>query len=100
MLFLYVVWAFASLDVVCDDLMILPGILVCRQLSDKCVYVYCVESFAHIECHSDCSRRGSHFLVETFATVLFTVCSIVPVLHVYVFCYVRKKTLLQFLCNY
>ena len=24
------------------------------------MYVYCVESFAHIECYSDCSRRGSH----------------------------------------
>ena len=38
---------FASLDVVCDE------------LND------CVESFAHIECYSDCSRRGSH-LVEPF----------------------------------
>ena len=28
-----------------------------------CMYVYCVESFAHIECYSDCSRRGTH-LVE------------------------------------
>ena len=44
---------FASLDVVCDEL----GL---QQLSDKYVYVYCVERFAHIECYSDCSRRGSH----------------------------------------
>ena len=29
------------------------------------LFVYCVESFAHIECYSDCSRRGSH-LVEPF----------------------------------
>ena len=29
------------------------------------MYVYCVEIFAHIECYSDCSRRGSH-LVEPF----------------------------------
>ena len=29
------------------------------------MYVYCVESFAHIECYSDCSRSGSH-LVEPF----------------------------------
>ena len=42
------------------------------------MYVYCVESFAHIECYSDCSRRGSH-LVESFATVLFSVCSAVTV---------------------
>ena len=42
------------------------------------MYVYCVKSFAHIECYSDCSRRGSH-LVEPFATVLFSVCSAVPV---------------------
>ena len=35
------------------------------------MYVYCVESFAYIECYSDCSRRGSH-LVEPFATVLFS----------------------------
>ena len=42
------------------------------------MYVYCVESFAHIECYSDCSRRGSH-LVEPFATVLFSVCNAVTV---------------------
>ena len=24
--------------------------------------VICVESFAHIECYSDCSRRKSHFV--------------------------------------
>ena len=42
------------------------------------MYVYCVEWFAHIECYSDCSRRGSH-LGNPFATVLFTVCSAVTV---------------------
>ena len=42
------------------------------------MYVYCVESLAHIECYSDCSRRGSH-LVEPLATVMFTVCSAVTV---------------------
>ena len=42
------------------------------------MYVYCVESFAHIECYSDCSRMGSH-LVEPFSTVLFSVCSAVTV---------------------
>ena len=39
------------------------------------MYVYCVESFAHIECYSDSSRRGSHLV----ATVLFSVCSAVTV---------------------
>ena len=42
------------------------------------MYVYCVESFAHIECYSDCSRRGSH-LLNPFDTVLFSVCSAVTV---------------------
>ena len=42
------------------------------------MYVYCVESYAHIEYYSDCLRRGSH-LVEPFATVLFSVCSAVTV---------------------
>ena len=42
------------------------------------MYVYCVESIAHIECYSDCSRRGSLWL-NSFATVLFTVCSAVTV---------------------
>ena len=40
------------------------------------MYVYCVESFAHIECYNDSSRRGGH-LLDPFATVLFTVCSAV-----------------------
>ena len=42
------------------------------------MYVYCVESFARIECYSDCSRRGSH-LLNPFATVLFNVCSAINV---------------------
>ena len=42
-----------------------------------CVYVYCVESFAHIECYSDCSRRA--IWLNPFTTVLFTVCSAVTV---------------------
>ena len=40
------------------------------------MYVYCVESVAHIECYSDCSCKGNH-LVNPFATVLFNVCSAV-----------------------
>ena len=54
---------FASLDVVCDELNDCAWNVGLYQLSDKCVYVYCIERFAHIECYSDCSRRGSH-LVE------------------------------------
>ena len=54
---------FASLDVVCDEVNDCAWNLGLLQLSDKCVYVYCVESFAHIECYSDCSCRGRH-LVE------------------------------------
>ena len=42
------------------------------------MYVYCVENVAHIECYSDCSRRGAIWL-NTFATVLFSVCSAVTV---------------------
>ena len=40
------------------------------------MYVYCVESFAHIECYSDCSRRGGGggIWLNPFATVLFSVC--------------------------
>ena len=56
---------FASLDVVCDELSDCAWNVCLYQLSDLCVYVYCVESFAHIECYSDCSRKGSH-LVEPF----------------------------------
>ena len=54
---------FTSLDVVCDELNDYAWNVGLYQLSDKCVYVYCVESFAHIGCYSDCSRRGSD-LVE------------------------------------
>ena len=42
------------------------------------MYVYCVESFAHIKCYSDCSRRGAIWL-NAFDTVLFNVCSAVTV---------------------
>ena len=42
------------------------------------MYVYCVKSFAHIECYIDCSRRGAIWL-KPFAIVLFNVCSVVTV---------------------
>ena len=54
---------FASIDVVCDELNDCTWYLGLYQLSDYCVYVYCVDSFAHIECYSECSHKGSH-LVE------------------------------------
>ena len=53
---------FASLDVVCDKLNDRAWNVGLYQLSDKCVYVYCVESFAHIECYSDFWRRGDIWL--------------------------------------
>ena len=56
------------------NLMSVSGMFVCSSL----VYVYCVESFAHIECYSDCSRRGAIWL-NPFATVVFSVCSAVTV---------------------
>ena len=55
-------------------------------------------------------RAGGALWLNPFATVLFSVCSavtvvlcFVPVLHGcvwYICCYVRKKALLQCLCNY
>ena len=45
------------------NLMIVPGILVCSSfLISVCMFIV-LECFSHIECYSDCSRRGSH-LVE------------------------------------
>ena len=41
------------------------------------MYVYCVESVAHIECHSDCSRRGSHLVEPLCYGVVY--CSAVTV---------------------
>ena len=43
------------------------------QMVYVCVHpvaVYCVESFAHIECHSDCSRRGSHLVKPLYYGVI------------------------------
>ena len=54
---------FASLDVVCDELYDCAVNLSVYQLSDQCEYAYRVETFAHIECYSDCLCRGNH-LVE------------------------------------
>ena len=41
--------------------MIVPGMFVCIRF----LISVCVESFAHIECYSNCLRRNRHF-VEPF----------------------------------
>ena len=58
MIYIYCV-GLASLDVVCDE-MIVPGILVYGSFL-KCVYVYCVKSFAHIKCYKYRYRRRELF---------------------------------------
>ena len=63
---------FAYLDVVCDENDCAWNVGM-WQLFDKCVYVYCVESFAHIECYSDCSRRGSHLVEPLFYGIVYCV---------------------------
>ena len=68
----------ASFDVVCDELHVCAWNVGPYQLSDWCVYVYCVESFALIEGYSDCSCRGAMWL-NHFDTVLFNVCGAVYV---------------------
>ena len=51
--------------------MIVSGMLVCSSfLIINCVYVFCVESFAHIECYSDCSLRGSHLVAPLFMVAI------------------------------
>ena len=64
---------FSSLGVVYDELNDCAWNLGMYQLSDKCV-----KSFAHIECYSDCLRRGAIWLTP-FAMVLFNVCSAVTI---------------------
>ena len=65
--------SFVSLDVVCDELNDCAWNFGLQQLSDKCVYVYCVESFAHIECYSNCSRRESHLIESLCYGVVYCV---------------------------
>ena len=60
------------------NLMIVPGILVCSNLSDKSVYVYCVESFVHIE-STVIVRTGGVIWLNPFATMLLNVCSTITV---------------------
>ena len=59
------------------NLMIVPGMFV--YSSFQCMYVYCVESFVHIECYSDFVRAGGAIWLKPFATMLFSVCSALTV---------------------
>ena len=89
--------------------MIVPGMFVCSSfLISVCMFIVSkallISSATVIVC------AGGAIWLNPFATVLFSVCSavtgmlcFVPVLHgrvCYVCCYVRKKALLQCLCNY
>ena len=78
MIYIYCV-GFASLDAVCDEFNDCAWNLGLYQLSDYCVYFYCVKCFAHIECYSYCLHRGGGIWLDHFSTVLFTVCSAVTV---------------------
>ena len=87
--------------------MIVPGMFVCSSfLISVCMFIV---SKALLISSATVIVRAAIWL-NPFATVLFSVCSavtveccFVPVLHGrvwYVCCYVRKKALLQCLCNY
>ena len=52
---------FACLDVVCNEHNDCAWNHGLSQLSDYYVYVYSVESNAHIECHSDFFAQGESF---------------------------------------
>ena len=85
------------------NLMIVPGMLVCSSILIS-VCVYCVESFAHIECYSDCSHRVSHLVEPLCFAVVYCVychhCRVLCFVSVlrrcvwYVSGYVRKTALL------
>ena len=92
------------------NLMIVPGMFVCSSfLISACMFI--VSKALLISSATVIVRAGGAIWLNPLATVLFSVCSAVtveccvflPVLHGcvwYVCCYVRKKTLLQSLCNY
>ena len=100
---------FASVGVVCVNSMIVPGMLVgISFLISVCMFI--VSKALLISSATVIVRAGRAILLNPFATVLFNVCNdvivvlcFVPVLHGCVWygcCYVRKKGLLQCLCNY
>ena len=89
--------------------MIVPGMLVCSSfLINVCIFI--VSKALLISSATVIVRTWGAIWLNPFATVLFTVCSVVTVeccvlfVPVCVFgifaVYVRKKTLLQCLCNY
>ena len=90
--------------------MIVTGMFVCRSfLISVCMYI--VSKALLISSATEIVRAGGAIWLNPFATVLFSVCSarhcrmlcFGTVLHGcvwYVCCYVRKKALLQCLCNY
>ena len=63
----------SSFDVVCDELHDCAWNVGLYQLSNYCVYIYGVESFAHIDCYSDCLRRRSHLVEPIYFNVGSTV---------------------------
>ena len=92
--------------------MIVPGMFVCSSfLISVCMFI--VSKALLISSATVIVRVGGAIWLNPFATVLFSVCSavtveccvlcFVPVLHGRVWCvccYVRKKALLECLCNY
>ena len=88
------------------NLLIVPGICVCSSfLISVCMFI--VSKTLLISSATVIVRTEVAIWLNPFATVLFIGCSAVtvvlcfaPVLHGCVCCYVRKKALLQCLCNY
>ena len=91
------------------NLMIVPGMFVCSSfLISVCMFI--VSKALLISSATVTVRAEGAIWLNPFATVLFCVCSAViveccfaPVPHGrarHVCCYVRKKALLQCLCNY
>ena len=88
--------------------MIVPGMCVCSSfLIHVCMFI--VSKALLISSATEIVRAGGAIWLNPFATVLFSVCSVVtveccvlyPCCSVwYVGCYVGKKALLQCLCNY
>ena len=89
--------------------MIVTGMFVCSSFPMS-VCILIVSKALLISSATVIGCAGRAIWLNPFATVLFSVCSavtvelcFVPVLHGcvwYVCCYVRKKALLQCLCNY
>ena len=69
---------FTTLDVVCDELNDCPWNVCLYQLSNECMYVYCVKMLL-ISSATVIVRVGGAIWLNPFATVLFSVCSAVTV---------------------